>query len=106
MSLGKLLHDYGDDITCLCFMGGDAEPSEVNKLAEWVRGEYPHLKIGWYSGHTKMAEEISLRNFDYIKLGPYREEDGPLNKPTTNQRLYRINDGKEMEDITHLFWKK
>ncbi|MBQ0074725.1 MAG: anaerobic ribonucleoside-triphosphate reductase activating protein [Prevotella sp.] len=105
ISLGSLLHDYAHDITCLCFMGGDAEPQSVNNLASWVRDNYPTLKIGWYSGRSKLSEEISLDNFDYIKLGPYIEAKGALNKPTTNQRLYSIHSG-EMTDITERFWKK
>lgn len=39
-----------------------------------------------------------------IKLGPYKEEFGPLNSKATNQRFYKVN-GKELIDITNLFWK-
>ena len=39
-----------------------------------------------------------------IKLGPYIEELGPLNSKTTNQRFYKIEEGK-LVDITNLFWK-
>ena len=37
-------------ITCVCFMGGDGSPHEVNDLAAYVRSTYPNLKIAWYSG--------------------------------------------------------
>ena len=37
-------------ITCLSLMGGDAEPQEINRLAELLRKEFPELKIAWYSG--------------------------------------------------------
>ena len=33
ITLAKLIHDYGTEITCVCFMGGDAEPEYVNTLA-------------------------------------------------------------------------
>ena len=42
--------------------------------------------------------------FDYVKVGEYKKEFGPLNSPTTNQRLYRMSE-KGKEDITYLFWK-
>ena len=42
--------------------------------------------------------------FDYIKIGPYIEKLGPLNKETTNQRLYKRTDSG-WEDITKMFWK-
>ena len=39
--------------------------------------------------------------FDFLKTGPYIPEYGPLNEPTTNQRLYYKG-----EDITPVFWRK
>ena len=39
--------------------------------------------------------------FDYVKVGPYIAECGPLNEPTTNQRLYYHG-----KDITFRFWHK
>lgn len=106
MSLGLLLKDYGEEITCLAFMGGDATPEKVDTLASWAKREYPELKTAWYSGRAMLSESIHLANFDFIKLGPYVEAKGPLNKETTNQRLYKVVGGKELEDITYLFWKK
>lgn len=114
MSMGVMLKDYADDITCVCLMGGDAETEEVNALAAWIRKTYPKLKIGWYSGRKELNKDIKLRNFDYIKLGPYVESMGPINKPTTNQRMYQVVPTKEegkpttytLNDITSKFWKK
>jgi anaerobic ribonucleoside-triphosphate reductase activating protein len=74
----------------------------VNSIRTW----FPNLKIALYSGRT--AVEQNLWNlFDYIKVGPYMPEFGPLDNPNTNQRLYRINrETKELENITNLFWRK
>jgi len=105
MSLGMMLKEYGEDITCVAFMGGDATPEEVNELARWMRSEYPEISIAWYSGRSELSKKIHLKNFDYIKLGPYVENFGPLNKKTTNQRLYKVDDNK-LVDITSRFWKK
>ena len=34
--LDQFIRDYGTDITCVCFMGGDAEPEYVNQLALYM----------------------------------------------------------------------
>ena len=98
------LIDSNKGITCVCIMGGDANPSEVDDIAQDIKEYYPELKVGWYSGRQELSEDIELGNFDVIKLGPYKEELGPLNSRTTNQRFYKVN-GKELIDITNLFWK-
>ena len=96
------LIDSNKGITCVCIMGGDANPSEVDDIAQDIKEYYPELKVGWYSGRQELSEDIELGNFDYIKLGPYKEEFGPLNSRTTNQRFYKVN-GKELVDITNKF---
>ena len=98
------LIDSNRGITCVCIMGGDANPSEVDDIAQDIKEYYPELKVGWYSGRQELSKDIELGNFDYIKLGPYIEEFGPLNSKTTNQRFYKVSDG-ELVDITSKFWK-
>lgn len=90
-------------ISCIAFMGGDSEPKRIDALASFVTNHY-QLKVAWYSGRQELSKEIDLQNFDFIKLGPYIEELGPLNSKTTNQRFYKVNE-KELIDITNLFWK-
>ena len=98
------LIDSNKGITCVGLMGGDANPSEVDDIAQDIKEYYPELKVGWYSGRQELSKDIELGNFDYIKLGPYIEEFGPLNSKTTNQRFYKVSDG-ELVDITSKFWK-
>lgn len=98
------LIDSNKGITCVCIMGGDANPSEVDDIAQDIKEYYPELKVGWYSGRQELDKDIELSNFDYIKLGPYKEEFGPLNSKATNQRFYKVN-GKKLVDITNRFWK-
>lgn len=98
------LIDSNKGITCVCIMGGDANPSEVDDIAQDIKEYYPELKVGWYSGRQELSKDIELGNFDYIKLGPYIEEFGPLNSKTTNQRFYKVSNG-ELVDITSKFWK-
>ena len=105
-AIDDFVKKVGEDITCIAFMGGDAEPVEVNMLAEYVHETYPMLKVAWYSGRIRLPSVIKKENFDYIKIGPYIRHLGPLKDSTTNQRLYRIDDNGEMVDITSRFWKK
>ena len=121
--LSALLERYGDAITCVCFMGGDADPGEVERMAAFVRGygsELPRplageasasgspasgisrLKTAWYSGRAALPAAVSAQAFDYIKLGPYIERLGGLGSPDTNQRYYKV-EADRMVDMTHLF---
>lgn len=90
-------------ITCLCLMGGDQDPAEIDRLAGWVKENFD-VHTAWYSGRNELPKEIQLAHFDYLKTGPYDDACGPLNVRTTNQRLYRVENGK-LTDITHRFWK-
>lgn len=104
--LDQLVGHYAKDITCVCFMGGDAEPQTVSLLAAHVHQSFPTMRVGWYSGRTIVSRSIDKANFDYIKIGPYIRHLGPLNQKTTNQRLYkRMADGS-WADITSKFWKR
>lgn len=97
-ALFAIIDRYGEDITCVCFMGGDASPEELSALAGSVKQHYP-LKTAWYSGNKTVYDERCKPNFDFIKLGEYRAALGGLDSPTTNQRLYRIQ-GRQLIDIT------
>lgn len=103
----NILIASNEGISCVCFMGGDREPYEIKHMASYIRNIYPSLKIAWYSGKDTLPSsiELNIHNFDYIKLGPYIEELGPLNSKYTNQRFYEINNGK-LIDKTYLFWNK
>ena len=99
------LIDTNKGITCVCIMGGDANPSEVDDIAQDIKEYYPELKVGWYSGRQELNKDIDIDNFDYIKLGPYMKDKGALDNVNTNQRFYKVvND--ELIDITSVFWKK
>lgn len=100
----KLILD-NKGITCIAFMGGDSNPKEINQLGLEIKRAHPELKIAWYSGRQQLSKYIKLHRkaFDYIKLGPYIEDLGPLNSKTTNQRFYRVEDGK-LIDETYKFW--
>lgn len=107
--LDKLISD-NSGISCIAFMGGDSSPKEINDLAKYVKDKYS-ISIAWYSGRQELSKDINLNNFDYIKLGPYIKELGPLTSKTTNQRLYQYGKffsdytiDKCWRDITYKFW--
>lgn len=106
LALEGLVCDYGTDITCVCFMGGDADPEYVSTLARYLHREHPDLKVAWYSGRSRIPQYIDKAVFDYIKVGPYIEHLGCLKDRTTNQRLYKRAVGDDFTDITSRFWKR
>ena len=96
-------------ISCVSFMGGDAEPAKVGELALEVKRLNPALKTCWYSGRDLEHAKVNLEVLDFVKVGPYIDEFGPLDSPTTNQRFYRIEHGPqgvELKDMTGWFVKK
>lgn len=105
-TINAFMQKYGDDITCICMMGGDASPADVERLAIFIHSNFSGIKVGWYSGRQTIDKGVNKENFDYIKLGPYKENLGALKSSTTNQRLYKKLPDNNFEDITSRFWKK
>ena len=99
-------YDGANAITCVSFMGGDNDPSAVDRLALYVHTRYPNLKTAWYTGRTVVSPDVDRQNFDYIKVGPYIRHLGPLKSPSTNQRMFRRRPDGSFEDITARFWKR
>ena len=89
--LTSLISGYSAAITCFCFMGGDAEPSEVERLSKWIKSRWPHIKTAWYSGRAELPDGFDVKVLDYLKLGPYIEELGGLKSPDTNQVFYKVS---------------
>ena len=77
-----------DDISCVCIMGGDHDVDAVYALGKHIKSR--GLKSAWYSGVIRPLDDKLAEYFDYIKIGPYIENLGPLTKKTTNQRFYKI----------------
>ncbi len=102
-AIDLLIATNGDHITCVALMGGDGDPIQVDLLAQYIHKKYEGLRVAWYSGRTVISRYVDINNFDYIKIGPFISHLGPLNQRTTNQRFYRIVNGKK-EDITSVFW--
>lgn len=113
-----------DGVTCISFMGGDSDTETLSDLARKIKAIAPNIKIAWYSGRTytdidvinpimdRVKLPVDNRWFDYIKLGPFVQEMGPINSPSTNQRMF-LNTGLSScssrmigwIDITDKFWR-
>lgn len=100
------LIESNDGITCVSLMGGDQCDAAVILLCAHIKEKYPSIKTCWYTGRNRSEDDLSggIKYLDYIKIGPYVEELGPLTSPTTNQRFYRVENEK-LIDITEFFWK-
>jgi len=104
-AIDAFIGKYGDEITCIALMGGDADPIGINMLAQYIHEVYPEFKVAWYSGRIRIPRGVVKTDFDYIKIGPYIKHLGPLKERTTNQRLYRKEYDGHFEDITSRFWR-
>lgn len=116
--LDKLL-EKNDGVSCVCFMGEGNDPEALHKLILHLKEKDKSLAVALYSGADDVTDEFYWENLDYIKIGHYNSECGPLDNENTNQRLYiggcvvfgsveEVNGVKRFgwKDITSSFWKK
>ena len=94
------LIDDNFGVNCFLLLGEGRDRDALLQTAAFVRARYPKIETALYSGRRDVEQDIWAA-FDYVKVGPYIEELGPLNSPKTNQRLYHHGD-----DITARFWHK
>ncbi|MCQ2166595.1 MAG: radical SAM protein [Bacteroidales bacterium] len=86
-------------VNCVLLLGEGTDPDALKSIARSIREAHPGVDTALYSGRAEVEDEL-FELFDYVKVGPYIKEFGPLNNPGTNQRLYHHG-----EDITSVFWK-
>jgi len=96
----KELIEKNPGITCVGFMGGDNDPMMVKHLAYMTRTR-TDLKVGWYTG---IGNARTMRGMDYVKIGVYQEQFGPLDEPTTNQVYLERQSNGDWRDVTDKFW--
>ena len=109
--------DYGEDLTdevykdtlskyigkcsCICFMGGDQYKEEL--IENLIIAKIMGFKTALYTGQNWIEYDI-MKWLNYLKIGPYIESLGGLADKTTNQRMYKIENGAMM-DISSSFWR-
>ena len=87
-------------VNCFLFLGEGNDPEALKAIPYYLRSSHPELELALYSGRESVEDEL-FEIFDFVKVGPYIKEFGPLNEKTTNQRLYY-----HRADITSSFWRK
>lgn len=98
-----------EGITCFGFMGGDNDMETLFELNAFIHEKYG-IKTGWYSGWSYEDPEFReyswrMKEFDYVKIGPYIEALGPLTSPITNQAMFKRTPFGVMKNITKEFQK-
>ena len=89
--LPKLISEYKDAVTCICFMGEGQDVETMHALIKYAHNL--GYKTCWYTGRTPQEKRSLPIGLDYYKYGPYIEELGGLDSPTTNQRMIKFEWG-------------
>jgi anaerobic ribonucleoside-triphosphate reductase activating protein len=97
----ETLKKYEGKCSCICFMGGDQYKDELIELL--IIARIMGFKTALYTGEYWVYYDIQ-KYLDYVKFGPFIESLGGLAERTTNQRMYKIENGA-LIDITSSFWR-
>ncbi|RLA75419.1 MAG: anaerobic ribonucleoside-triphosphate reductase activating protein [Epsilonproteobacteria bacterium] len=88
-------------ISCVLFYGGEWVADELLLYVDIAKQKY--LKTAIYTGlELHNLEKKFINAFDYVKTGKYIQKLGAINSKTTNQKFYKIIDGKYI-DISSIF---
>lgn len=100
----KTLINENQGISCVAFMG-HGSLSNLKIIKEFISIIHNmNLKVALYSGFDNLKNNELIKDLDYLKEGPYIEECGPLNCPTTNQKFYK-KEKEGFKNITNSFWE-
>lgn len=100
----KIINKYKGYVTCVLFYGGEWEIDLLNKLLNITTEN--NLKTCLYTGLEFIDfEECFLKSLNYIKTGRYIQNLGGLNSIISNQKFYKLLNGKIIEDLTNSFTK-
>ena len=95
---------YGKDITCISFMGGDSDPKGVNQLAQYIHEEHPEFKVAWYSGKTIISPMVNKKDFSWSFEEAYNK---PAVVSPERGRYFRGYHSSFLAEITFIslsFW--
>lgn len=93
------LHQYQGLISCVLFLGGEWQPTELTELLR-IAGEQ-QLKTCLYTGFETIDPDL-MPYVTYLKTGPWVAELGGLNSSTTNQRFVDL---RTHENLNYKFQK-
>lgn len=103
-NMEQIINKYSGYITCVCFMGGDQNMSELIEALKICKKI--GLKTCVYSGSSDMSKfKDALPYLDWLKLGEYNKNLSSKNHieygvklATSNQHMYRIINGEPIEE--------
>jgi anaerobic ribonucleoside-triphosphate reductase activating protein len=98
----SMLVNYRDKCSCFCAMGGEWEPDTLIHYLKIARSM--GYLTALYTGEPFVSDRLA-GVLDYLKINPYVELFGDLTKRTTNQIMYRLENGN-LHNITNRFWKE
>lgn len=83
-SLQSIIDKYRkDNVTCICFVGGESNYKEINEYAMTIRF-FEDFSIAWCVNNIDYST-IKLHYFDYIKV-------------LSNSKIYRIHMTREIDE--------
>ena len=89
-AIDDFVSQYGTDITCIAFMGGDCDPKGVNQLAQYIHEFHPQFHVAWYSGRLRVPAVVNKADFVYQALGFIEVADNqPAPLPPEGRRHLR-----------------
>lgn len=91
-----ILKAYKTSITTILLLGEGHDKKILIETLE--RLSKTGLKVALYSGRDNVDSDL-VKYLDYYKVGSYQAEYGGLDCKTTNQKLYKIENGS-LKDIT------
>lgn len=103
------------DITVFGLMGGDNDHNDCIRVADYIHGKYPKMKVGMYSGRDFLNMDLA-QHLDYYKIGRWIMPEGPVESwhktnngvlqfPWSNQLLFEKQENK-LVNVTHKFRKE
>lgn len=96
----SILENQYPAYTCVLFFGGEWNTKYLMKLMNIVKDKYPSINLALYTGNEfKDLDKNLIDILDYVKVGRFIEELGPLNKRGTNQVLYKLPEKKSLNYI-------
>ncbi|MBP7950356.1 MAG: 4Fe-4S cluster-binding domain-containing protein [Verrucomicrobiales bacterium] len=92
-TLHATLVRYRGLASCVCFLGGEWNPSALIELLVLARGQ--GFTTCLYTGLNEVSDAIAA-HLDYVKLGPFVASRGGLDSPETNQRFLDLRTGRNL----------
>lgn len=85
------LQKYKEWITCVLFMGGEWNETELIQFCQLVHEH--KMKTALYTGAEKVSPQL-LASLDYLKTGSYVRDLGGLDNRQSNQKLVNVITGE------------